>query len=135
MEAEQAYFIFYVADQRKSAGDYRAILQAEPVLDVPGITEFLVRDGTLLCLLPIEGAKRLLGAERFSGAPAGEGTVAASRPTAEVYLLVDDPEGFHQRALDRGFVELSSMQARDWGHRAAYSMDPDSNVVAFAAKI
>ena len=31
------------------------------------------------------------------------------------------------------FPELDPLRARDWGHLAAYSLDPDGHVLAFAA--
>jgi len=32
-------------------------------------------------------------------------------------------------------MELSGVENRDWGHRAAYSLDPDGHVLAFAEQI
>ena len=61
---------------------------------------------------------------------AGRGT-----PRAELYVVVDDPAGHHARALAAGAVELSPLAARDWGHRVAYSMDPDGHVLAVAAPL
>ena len=37
---EAAEFILYVAGQARAAAFYRHVLAAEPVLDVPGMTEF-----------------------------------------------------------------------------------------------
>ena len=34
-----------------------------------------------------------------------------------------------------GAVELSGLEKCDWGHRAAYSLDPDGHVLAFAERI
>jgi hypothetical protein len=47
-------------------------------------------------------------------------------------LLVDDPGSFHQRALREGARELSPLSPRDWGHWAAYSLDLDGHLLAFA---
>ena len=52
-----------------------------------------------------------------------------------LYLLVDDPAAFHARALAAGARELSPLQARDWGDAAAYSLDPDGHVLAFARRL
>lgn len=114
------HFILYVADQARSAAFYRHALGLEPRLDVPGMTEFSLGDGAVLGLMPESGIRRLLG---FTP---GEG------PRAELYLLVGDPAACHARALEAGAVELSPLQPRDWGHRAAYSRDPDGHVLAFA---
>jgi len=124
----EAYFIFYVADQARGAAYYRAVLDVEPILDVPGITEFRLFDGAVLAVMPAASARRLLG----DVVPSAD--EMSMRPKAELYLVVDDPEAHHARALANGGTELSPMQARDWNHRAAYSLDPDGHVVAFAEK-
>ncbi len=53
-------------------------------------------------------------------------------PRAELYLLVEDPGSAHRRALENGARELSPLAARGWGHEAAYSLDLDGHVLAFA---
>lgn len=125
---KEIYFLLYVSDQRRSADFYKKVLELEPILDVAGITEFRLKEGTVLAVMPVESAGRLIGAEHFQ-----ESDTPRS-PKAEVYLVVDDPARFHRRALDFGGTELSPMQVRNWGHRAAYSMDPDGHVLAFAEK-
>lgn len=57
----------------------------------------------------------------------------AGIPRAELYLRVANASELHQRALAAGAVELSPMLLRDWGHQAAYSLDPDGHVLAFAS--
>jgi catechol 2,3-dioxygenase-like lactoylglutathione lyase family enzyme len=120
------YFIFYVSDQGRSAAFYRAALATEPRLDVPGMTEFGLGDGAILGLMPEAGVRRLLGNAIPDPATAG------GVPRAELYLLVKDAEAGHARALAAGARELSPLLPRDWGHRAAYSLDPDGHVLAFA---
>jgi uncharacterized glyoxalase superfamily protein PhnB len=56
-------------------------------------------------------------------------------PRSEVYLLVDDPDTFHHRALSSGALELSPLAERDWGDLAAYSLDPDGHVLVFARPV
>jgi uncharacterized glyoxalase superfamily protein PhnB len=126
---DQAYFLFYVSDQRRSATFYRKVLGIEPILDVPGITEFELRDGTVFAVMPVEGAARLIGDRHF------DDSGARQAPRAEIYLVVKDPAAHHRRSLENGGTEVSPMQDRKWGHRAAYSLDPDGHVVAFAEKI
>ena len=126
MRVEQAYFILYVRDQTRSAGFYRSVLDLEPILNVPGITEFELRPGCILAIMPAPSARRLLGVDAL---PLREGA-----PREELYLVVDDPEDCHRRALEQGATELSPMEPRDWGHRAAYSIDTDGHVLAFAEK-
>jgi catechol 2,3-dioxygenase-like lactoylglutathione lyase family enzyme len=121
-----AFFILYVADQRRSATFYGQVLGYPPRLDVPGMTEFDLADGAVLGLIPEAGIRRLLG----SALP--DPARAAGVPRAELYLLVDDAAAPHARALAAGARELSPLSLRDWGHRAAYVLDPDGHVVAFA---
>ncbi|MDD5629415.1 MAG: glyoxalase [Elusimicrobia bacterium] len=122
----KAHLIFYVSDQKASSRFYARVLALEPQLDVPGMTEFRLAEGAVLGLMPAAGIKRLLG-DRLPD-PAR----AAGIPRAELYLLVEDPEACHRRALDNGAAELSPLLPRDWGHEAAYSLDPDGHVLAFA---
>lgn len=123
---KEVFFLLYVADQARSARYYREVLELEPIVDVDGITEFRLRDGCVVAVMPLASARKLLGDTVFGP--------TSKVPKAEVYLVVDGPERYHRRALERGGIELSPMQKRNWGHRAAYSMDPDGHVLAFAEK-
>jgi catechol 2,3-dioxygenase-like lactoylglutathione lyase family enzyme len=116
------HFILYVRDQKASVAFYRTVLAREPRLDVPGMTEFDL-DGAVLGVMPEAGIRRLLG----PGLPQ-----ASAGLRSELYVLVDDPAAFHRRALEAGARELSPLAERDWGHLAAYSLDSDGHVVAFA---
>lgn len=122
-----AHLILYVRDQRASSAFYRAVLAGEPTLDVPGMTEFALGPGTVLGLMPEAGIRRLLG-DRLP-----DPTTAKGVPRAEVYLVVDDAAAYHARALAAGGVELSGLAERSWGHRVAYSLDPDGHVLAVAS--
>jgi catechol 2,3-dioxygenase-like lactoylglutathione lyase family enzyme len=117
-----ALFILYVKDQDKSTDFYRKVLGLEPQLYVPGMTEFFLTGGASLGLMPEDGIRKLLG----KALP--KPSKARGVPRAEVYLMVDDPVGFHRRALEQGAKELSELKDRDWGHRVAYSLDPDGHV-------
>lgn len=122
----QTIFILYVKDQQRARDFYRAVLQTEPSLDVPGMTEFQLVDGASLGLMPSANITRLLG-DTLPDPAQADGI-----PRAEVYLLVDSPHEYHTRALDNGATELSPLQNRDWGHTVAYSLDHDGHVLAFA---
>lgn len=124
--ANTAHFILYVRDQVRARTFYASVLGGAPVLDVPGMTEFRLREGTVLGLMPEAGIRRLLGNALPDPASAG------GIPRAELYLLVDDPGAHHARALAAGATELDSLSPRDWGHAAAYSLDLDGHVLAFA---
>jgi len=119
-----AQFIVYVQDQAASAAFYAQVLGIAPRLDVPGMTEFDLGAGALLGLMPLTGITRLLDVP-----------VRSAPYRAEIYLLVDDPAAYHKRALQAGARELSPLAARDWGHMAAYSLDPDGYVIVFASVI
>jgi catechol 2,3-dioxygenase-like lactoylglutathione lyase family enzyme len=121
-----AHFILYVKDQARSTEFYRQVLDCPPTLDVPGMTEFALADQCVLGLMPEANIKRLLG-EKLPDPAAGNGL-----PRAELYLLVPRPQDYHRRAIASGAIELSSLATRDWRHRAAYSLDPDGHVLAFA---
>ncbi len=122
---KRVHLILYVLDQRASTVFYRAVLAIEPILDVPGMTEFEIQPGTVLGLMPQAGITRLLG-------PTVDPARAAGCPRAELYVVVDDPALFHARALASGARELSALAPRDWGHQVAYSADLDGHVLAFA---
>ena len=124
----RTHIIIFVADQRASARFYSAVLGSEPTLDVPGMTEFTFPGGAILGLMPEGGIRRLLG-EVVPGPSPAEGV-----PKAELYLVVENPEQYHARALAAGARVLSEFAPRDWGHSAAYSMDVDGHVLAFASE-
>ncbi len=123
-----ANFIIYVRDQAASSAFYSKVLGMDPTLDVPGMTEYALRDGCVLGLMPEAGIKRLLGDALPDPAS------ATGVPRSEIYLTVDDPAAFHVRALQHGAKELSPLEPRDWGDVAAYSLDPDGHVLVFAAR-
>ena len=122
----KAHLILYVSNQALSAAFYARVLALLPQLNVPGMTEFRLSDDLILGLMPVSSIKRLLG-ERLP-----DPNNAAGTPRAELYLLVDDPATYYQRALDNGAVELSKLSPRDWGHSVAYCLDLDGHVLAFA---
>jgi len=128
MRIEAAHFILYVSDQSKSRSFYTRVLGLEPRLDVPGMAEFVLNDGAILGLMPEEAIRRLLG-------PAfPDPSRARGIPRSEVYLLVDRPGEYMERAIAAGARVLSPLGLRSWGHVVAYCLDPDAHVLAFASK-
>ena len=125
----KSHFILFVADQEASTAFYSFVLDTKPQLDVPGMTEFALSSESVLGLMPRAGAARLLGEDVVKT------STLDPAPRSEIYLIVDDPAAFHNRAVRAGARELSSLQNRDWGHIAAYSLDVDGHVLAFAAEI
>jgi catechol 2,3-dioxygenase-like lactoylglutathione lyase family enzyme len=122
------HLIFYVRDQGAATAFWQAVLGCRPALDVPGMTEFAVGDGVVLGLMPEAGIRSLLGPSLPDPAR------AQGIPRAEIYLVVDDAAAYHARALAAGATELSALARRSWGDSAAYSLDPDGHVVAFATR-
>jgi catechol 2,3-dioxygenase-like lactoylglutathione lyase family enzyme len=121
-------FILYVRDQEASRCFYKEVLGHEPSLDVPGMTEFRLSEKCFLGLMPEVGIKRLLGDTIIDP----EKTNGFAR--AEVYLSVENPETFMERALAAGGRLLSPVESRNWGDVAGYVADPDGHVVAFASR-
>ena len=122
----QVHLIFYVADQAQSAQFYRTVLQSEPILDEPGMTEYLLGDNLILGIMPAEGIKKLLGTAIPDPAQ------AQGIPRSELYLVVNNPIAYHQRALLAGAQNVKDLAAYDWGHEVAYCLDLDGHVLAFA---
>ncbi len=122
----KTHFILSVEDQVRSTAFYAHVLSCQPALNVPGMTEFALSEDTILGLMPIAGIKRLLGDKLPDPAQ------NAGIPRSELYLVVQHPLDYHRRAIEAGAIELSSLEDRDWGHRVAYSLDPDGHVIAFA---
>lgn len=121
-------FILYVRDQAASASFYQMVLGQDPILNVPGMTEFRISAESVLGLMPEKGIKRLLG----NAIQDPETTNGAAR--AEIYLTVTSPEEYVERAIVAGGKLLSGVEPRNWGDRAGYVADLDGHVVAFAAK-
>lgn len=122
-----AHFILDVRDQEASRRFWEQCLGQPPALHVPGMTEFRLREGVVLGLMPERGIRVLLG-ERLPDPAA-----AAGVPRAELYLVVDDPAESLARCLRAGASLLSEVLPRSWGHRAGYCLDPDGHVIAFAS--
>ena len=125
MKAHRAHYVLYVADQAASRSFYTHVLDVAAALDVPGMTEIPLASGAVLGLMPEAGIARLLG-------DAVRPSSLRAPGRAELYLVVDDPAAHHARALAAGARELSPLAPRDWGHEAAYSLDADGYVLAFA---
>lgn len=121
---KKTHAILYVGDQQASTAFFRAVLAQEPTLVAPGMTEFTIGPGIVIGLMPRAGIARLLGLAVEA--------VTVGQYRGELYLVVDRPEEFHARALASGARELSPLARRDWGDDAAYSLDADGYVLAFA---
>ncbi len=119
------HIILYVSDQEKSKCFYEQVLGFSPRLHVNGMTEFELKPGMVLGLMPEAGIVRLLG-------PSIQDPSSSQVPRAELYLVSSEAENYHGRALSFGGRELSPMEKRSWGHFVSYCADPDEHVIAFA---
>lgn len=126
---KEAIFILYVRNQWRSARFYKELLQVEPRLHEPGMTEFELPCGGVLGLMPVQNIQQLLGDKL------PDPRVDEKIPRAELYLLVHGAREYHFRALALGGTELNPLRERAWGHRASYCLDPDGHVIAFAEKM
>lgn len=122
-------FILYVAEQARSTAFYRVLLGREPVLNVPGMTEFSLGHGTKLGLMPEQGIARII-----SG-PLPHPSQGHGVPRCELYFVVDDLDSAIQQAVEAGAVVVDAAADRDWGHQVAYFADPDGHVVALARPV
>jgi len=123
---KQVEFILYVSDQSKSRDFYKKILQLEPMLDVDGMTEFLLAENCKLGLMPVNGIVKILK-DKTPNPETGNGI-----PRCELYLHVDNIEEYFNRAIDSGAKEISAVKLRDWGDIVGYVADPDKHIIAFA---
>jgi uncharacterized protein len=124
-----SHFILYVRNQEISTRFYERVLGFPPRLNVPGMTEFQLSAHAVLGLMPEKGIARILGESLVDPEKSGQ------PPRAELYLLVENVGVAITRATDAGAVEVSKLAVRDWGHRAAYFLDPDNHVLALAEVI
>lgn len=121
-------FILYVRDLQRSRELYCTLLDREPELDVPGMTEFDL-GGCKLGLMPETGIARII-TPTLPHPDTGRGA-----PRCELYMLVDDLDGAITHANAAQLRPVSPAADRDWGHRVAYFADPDGHVIALATPL
>jgi PhnB protein len=126
---KKSQFILYVENQLVSTEFYSKLLNQEPILNVPGMTEFKLTENSILGLMPAKGIKKLLE-NKIETFATPEDSIKA-----ELYILVDNIEKYFNRAVSLNVSVLSGIKERDWGHRAVYFLDPDNYIVALAEKI
>jgi len=124
----KSYFILYVEDQNASMEFYSKILDMEPTLNIPGMTEFYLTKNSTLGLMPQIGIENLLD-NKISAVPNNVENVKA-----ELYLIVDCIKPYLNRAKLLSAPILSEAEIRGWGDNAAYFLDPDQHVIAIAEK-
>lgn len=122
-------FILYCADQKKSTDFYRILLEKEPVLEVPGMTEFELSPTLKLGLMPENGIAKII--ESKTQHPANGNGI----PRCEIYLVVEDLQPYYKRATELNALLVDDPNVRDWGHKVCYFSDPDGHIIAFAEEL
>lgn len=125
---DNVMFIIYVKNQERSKCFYQELLGIEPLLNVPGMTEFQLADNAILGIMPEEGIVRIL-----------EGKIphpqkANGIPRFEIYLFVDSPDDYYNKLEKAGGTGISKAAIRTWGDYVSYGFDPDGHIMAFAKK-
>lgn len=124
----QLEFILYVSNQEKSRDFYQILLQQNPSLDVPGMTEFTLNDFVKIGLMPNDGIAKII-TPILPHPNSGNGI-----PRFELYLQVDNIEILFEKAKKVGAKEVSPIALRDWGDYVGYLADFDGHVIALASK-
>ena len=125
MNISKFKIVLFVSDQQKSRDFYAAILEKQPVLDVPGMTEFNLADNLKLGLMPENGIAKIL-LDKTPHPSIGNGI-----PSCELYLHTDNIEEAFERAKAAGAKEISRIKDRDWGDTVGYLADFDGHIIAF----
>ena len=124
----QLEFILYISNQEKSRDFYQILLQQNPSLDVPGMTEFTLNNFVKIGLMPNNGIAKII-TPILPHPNSGNGI-----PRCELYLQVDNIEILFEEAKKAGAKEVSPITLRDWGDYVGYISDFDGHVIALASK-
>lgn len=125
----KSHIIFYIGDQQASTEFYSKLLNINPTLNVPGMTEFTLTDNSILGLMPAAGIKKLLK-EKIELPQK-----IINTPRAEIYLIVDNAAAYIKRAQEMKVAVIDEFAERNWGHRVIYFEDLDGYIIAFAEEI
>jgi len=120
--------IIYTSDQEKATGFYRTLLGADPILAVPGMTEFELNEGTKLGIMPAAGIVRILEGE------ISEPICSQDHVKCELYLSKENADQLYENSMKAGGISLGGFKLRNWGEEVAYCLDLDGNLIAFARR-
>lgn len=118
--------ILYVSDQALSTQFYKKVLNLDPTLNVPGMTEFALLANFKLGLMPENGIAKII--TPITPHP----KLGSQIPRCEIYLRVNNPKEYIKRALMNGAKNVSPLKNRDWNEKVAYVADLDGHILAFA---
>src|SRR5690606_30133002 len=102
-------FILYVHDQELSSKFYSAVLRKTPVLNVPGMTEFLLTENCKLGLMSVKSITTILNGKTL------DPDLGRDIPRCELYIHVDDIEFEYDNAIKSGATIISEIKIRSWG--------------------
>ena len=122
-------FIIYVEDIEKTKLFYEFLFNIKPIVDEPGMCEFELPDGSKLGIMPNSSLEKLFG-KSFE-----KQKNRKALPHTEFYFVVENALHFHNRAMQLGASEIREFTKMDWGEKAAYSLNHDGHILAFAEKI
>lgn len=125
----QVQFILYVKNQEESTFFYEKILQRKPILNVPGMTEFILSENTKLGLMPNDGIAKIIS-KTLPHPNLGVGI-----PRCELYLYIENLKSLYFKIKTLNVQIVSELSNRDWGDNAFYIADLDGHIIAFAEKI
>jgi len=121
-------FILYVNNQERSKVFYEKLLLKKPVLDVSGMTEFMLFDKVKLGLMPEDSIAKIISS-KLPHPKTGNGI-----PRCEIYLKLQDAGMHIKRGIKAGGKLISPLQDRDWGDKVGYISDLDGHIIAIAEK-
>ncbi|MBI5058664.1 VOC family protein [candidate division KSB1 bacterium] len=119
--------ILAVRDLSRAVNFYRSAFDWKTVVDVPVYVEFELPRGQRLGLYQREAFARNTGQLPASVEP---GQLTGT----EIYLYCTDPTATLARVTTFGGRLLSPLSLRDWGDEAAYTADPDGNIIVLARR-
>jgi len=123
---ENILTILYVSNQSLSTQFYTKVLNLEPTLNVPGMTEFTLLVNFKLGLMPENGIAKII--TPITPHP----KLGTQIPRCEIYIRVYNPEEYIKRALINGAKNVSPLKNRDWNEKVGYVADLDGHILAFA---
>src|SRR5690606_40565451 len=101
--SSKSEFILYVENQAKSTEFYTQLFQMEPILNVPGMSEFQLNETTKLGLMPNSGIQKILQ-DKTPDPALGNGF-----PRCELYIFVEYLVVSFENAINYGSNLICSM--------------------------
>lgn len=120
--------ILYVKNQDRSKQFYENLFRYSPILDVLGMTEFVLSENCKLGLMPNHGIAKIITPKTVHP-DLGNGI-----PRCELYLNVENIDFEFEHAVKIGATLIQEISEMNWGDKVCYFADPDGHIIAFAQK-